>query len=119
MDVHDADLQDPDAGKDVLEATHHAAAGLALVWADSRYRGSFVRFAEEELGVVVEIVTRRPDAEGFHLLARRWIVERTFSWLQKCRRLVRDYEELAESSKAWIYLAMSRLYLRHLARFSY
>jgi putative transposase len=115
VDVHDADLQDPDAGKDLLEVTKGEHPDLAKVWADGRYQGSFVDFAAEELGIEIEIVKRPADAKGFVLLARRWVVERTFAWLTKCRRLVRDYEQLAESSKAWIYLAMSRLYLHRLA----
>ncbi len=119
MDVHDADLQDPDAGADVLEVTKGEHPGLALVWADARYRGAFVDFAAEHLGIAVEVVSKDPQARGFVVLARRWVVERTFAWLMKCRRLVRDYEELVESSKAWLYLAMSRLYLRRLARPAY
>jgi putative transposase len=115
MDVHDADLQDPDAGKDLLAVTKGEHRALAKVWADGRYRGSFVDFAKAELAIDVAIVRRPPEAKGFVLQARRWVVERTFSWLLACRRLVRDYEQLAESAKAWIYLAMSRLYLHRLA----
>lgn len=119
LDVHDADLQDPDAGADLLAATKGEHPDLALVWADARSRGAFVDFAADELGVGVAIVTRAPDSKGFVVQARRWVVERTFAWLLKCRRLVRDYEELAESSKAWLYLAMTRLYVRRLARFAH
>jgi putative transposase len=115
MDVHDADLQDPDAGKDLLEVTKGEHPTLALVWADARYQGSFAAFAAADLGIEVEIVTRPVGATGFVLLARRWVIERTFAWLLKCRRLVRDYEHLAESSIAWIYLAMARLYAHRLA----
>lgn len=118
LDVHDADLQDPDAGKDLVEVAKSAHPTLALLWADQRYQGSFEHYAAA-LDLTVEIVRRPKEATGFLLLARRWVVERTFAWLLKCRRLVRDYEELAESSKAWIYLAMSRLYLRRLARLAY
>lgn len=115
MDVHDADLQDPDAGKDLVEVTKGTYPTLAKLWADARYQGSFEDFAADELGIAVEIVRRPKAATGFVLLARRWVIERTFSWLTKCRRLVRDYEQLAESAKAWIYLAMTRLYLHRLA----
>src|SRR5213080_4514714 len=54
-------------------------------------------------------------APGFHVSPRRWVIERTFSWLYKCRRLAKDYERLEETVEAWIYLAMSRLMLRRLA----
>lgn len=115
LDVHDADLPDPEAGKDVLDVTKGEHPDLAKLWADGRYQGSFVAFAKDDLGIEVELVKRAPAAKGFVLLARRWVVARTFSWLLACRRLVRDYEQLAESSKAWIYIAMSRLYLHRLA----
>ena len=115
LDVHDADLQDPDAGKDVLEVTKGEHPDLTHVWADGRYQGSFVDFAKDALHIEVDIVQRDPGTKGFVLLARRWVIERTLAWLVKCRRLVRDYEQLAESSKAWIYLAMSRIYLHRLA----
>ena len=88
---------------------------LEKVWADARYEGSFVEWARETFGVAVEVVRKLEDQSSFVVLARRWVVERTLAWLGKCRRLARDYEELAETSEAWIYLAMSRLYLRRLA----
>ena len=74
-----------------------------------------VDWAQEKLEVVVEVVRKLENQVGFVVAARRWVVERTFAWLLKCRRLVRDYEELAETVEAWIYIAMSRLYLRRLA----
>lgn len=117
LDVHDADLQDPDAGQDLVAVAKGEHPDLKHLWADARYRGRFEDRAAE-LGVTVEVVRRDPGVKGFQLLPRRWVVERTFAWLGKCRRLTRDYEALAESSKAWIYLAMSRLYLRRLARFA-
>jgi transposase len=114
--VHDADIPDPDGGCDVLRCAAAAHPALALVWADGRYAGPFVDWAQERFGIAVEIVRRPADAVGFVLVARRWVVERTFAWLLKCRRLSRDYEELAETTEAWIYLAMTRLYLRRLSR---
>jgi transposase len=114
--VHDADVQDPDGGCDVLRCAKARHPGLDLAFADSRYAGSFVDWAAETLGVVVKVVRPAPDQAGFVVHARRWVVERTFAWLLKCRRLVRDYEELAETTEAWIYLAMTRLYLIRLAR---
>ena len=113
--VSSADLQDPDGGLDVLAAAKAEHPRLAKVWADSRYQGGLVDWAKEKLQVVVEVVRKLENQVGFVVAARRWVVERTFAWLLKCRRLVRDYEELAETVEAWIYIAMSRLYLRRLA----
>jgi putative transposase len=113
--VHDAHIQDPDGGRDVLQFAKAEHPGLEKVWADARYAGSFVDWARERLGVAVEVVRRLQDQAGFVVLARRWVVERTFAWLGKCRRLSKDYEELPETTEAWIYLAMSRIYLRRLA----
>ena len=89
---------------------------LEKVWADARYQGGFVDWAEDKLQVAVEVVRRLEDQVGFAVLARRWVAERTFAWLGKCRGLARDYEELPETTEAWIYLAMSRIYLRRLAQ---
>ena len=114
--VHDADIQDPDGGCDVLRAAQAQHPTLERVWADRRYAGSFVEWAAETLGIVVEVVQKAKGQVGFVVHARRWVVERTFSWLLKCRRLARDFEELAETTEAWIYLAMTRLYLIRLAR---
>jgi len=118
LDVLPADVQDPIAGQDLLEVAKQEHPRLALLWADGRYQGGF-EDCGQDLGVQVAVVRRDPGVKGFQLLPRRWVVERTFAWLGKCRRLVRDYEHLVESSTAWIYLAMSRLYLHHLARFAY
>ena len=62
-----------------------------------------------------EVVKRNDDLKGFHVLPRRWVVERTFGWLNNYRRLSKDYEELPSTSESLIYLAMSRLMLRRLA----
>ena len=113
--VHDADIQDPDGGRDVLLFGKESHPRLEKVWADGRYEGSFVDWARDKLGVAVEIVRRLEGQVGFVVLPRRWVVERTFAWLSKCRRLARDWEELLETTEAWIYLAMSRIYLRRLA----
>lgn len=112
--VHEADEQDPEAGKGVLQVTKLEHPQLELVWADERYR-ALVAWAQERLGLVVEIV-EKVRLPGFHLSPRRWVIERTFAWFGKCRRLSKDYEYLEESSEAWLHIAMIRLYLRRLAR---
>lgn len=70
----------------------------------------------EHCGWLVEIVKRSDDAKGFVVLPRRWVVERTFGWLYRFRRLSKDYEVLPETSEAWIYAAMVRIMLQRLAR---
>jgi putative transposase len=88
---------------------------LELIWADGGYRGELVAWVEETLGVTLEIVEKPKDTNGFQVLPKRWIVERTFAWLVRQRRLARDYERLPETSEAFIYVAMIRLMLRKLA----
>jgi putative transposase len=112
--VHEADIQDPEGGKDVLRQAKAAHPQLVLVWADQMYR-SLVDWAHEKLGIVVEIVEKSP-LPGFHIAARRWVVERTFAWFGKNRRLSKDYEYLEESGDAWLDISIIRLFLRRLAR---
>lgn len=90
---------------------------LRLLWVDGGYTGK--AFAQWVRGLLpkleVEVVKRSDATAGFKVLPRRWVVERTFGWLMRQRRLVRDYETTATSAEAWIYLAMIRLQLRRLA----
>jgi transposase len=101
---------------------------LRHLWLDAGYAGALATWIEQHLGWTVEIVKRsrrwvwvRADEEppplptGFEVLPRRWVVERTFGWLGRQRRLSKDYEALPATSEAWIYLAMSRLMVRRLA----
>lgn len=90
---------------------------LVLIWADGGYTGQdFCDWVLEHCGWLVEIVKRSDDADGFVVLPRRWVVERTFGWLYRFRRLSKDYEVLSETSEAWIYAAMVRIMLQRLAR---
>ena len=90
---------------------------MRLLWVDGGYCGK--PFAQWVKGLrrklVVEVVKRFDDVEGFRVLPRRWVVERTFGWLMRQRRLVRDHETTQASAEAWIYLAMIRIQLRRLA----
>jgi putative transposase len=92
---------------------------LQLIWADGAYAGSLISwlsaFTKSVGSWVLEIVKRPAEAKGFVLLPRRWIVERTFAWLSKYRRLSKDYEETTRSSEAWIYVAMTHIMVRRLA----
>ena len=89
------------------------------MWADGGYANavdnSLLAWAKEKLGVLLEIVKRSDDVKGFQVLPRRWVVERTFGWLVRNRRLARDYERLTTNSEAMIKLAMIRLMAIRLA----
>ena len=92
-------------------------AWLQLVWADGGYNAHQVReAAAKSPGLRVEIVKRSDDLKGFVVLPRRWVVERTFSWLGRNRRLAKDYENLAAALAAFVTLAAIQLGLRRLAR---
>jgi putative transposase len=112
--VHGADLQDRDGGRYLVAEARERLEQLAKVWADGGYRGKFVDWVREQTGWTVEVVLRAADAVGFEVLPRRWVVERTFAWIGRCRRLSKDYEELTGNSEGFIYLAMIHLMLRRL-----
>ena len=127
--VHPASIADRDGARLVLEGCGERFPGLAKLWVDAGYRGRFVTWAREERGLDVAVVTRPrpwvrvPEGEeppplpvGVRVQPRRWVVERTFAWLGRNRRLSKDYEALPASEEAWIYLAMSRLMLARLAK---
>ena len=112
--VHAASLQDRVAARLVLAGLAGRFARLRLIWADGAYLGPPVALAAA-LGWVLQIVRRTDDRPGFRPLPRRWVVERTFAWLGRYRRLSKDYEELPASSEAMIRLAMTHLMLRRLS----
>jgi putative transposase len=90
---------------------------LKKIWADGAYTGEkLARWCKEQGGWELEIVERSADTEGFAVLPHRWIVERTFGWLMRNRRLSKDYERKVQSSETFIEVAMIRLMLRRLAR---
>jgi putative transposase len=114
--VHTADIQDRDGAKLVLEQAKGKYVRLALIWADGGYAGQLIAWVKTTCNWVLEIVKRTDPMQGFVLLPHRWVVERTFAWLGKYRRLSKDYEALPETSEAMIYAAMSHLMLRRLAK---
>lgn len=114
--VHAANIQDRDGAKQVLNEVKDGLPRLRLIWADGGYAGQLIDWVKENCGWVLEIVKRDPDAKGFQVLPRRWVVERTFGWLGRYRRLSKDYEYLPETSEAFIRIAMTRLMLRRLTR---
>jgi putative transposase len=112
-----ADIQDWDGAEDLFLRSRPACPRLELVWADGAYgRNDLPGWTEEACGWRLEVVGRPAGAQGFVVVPRRWAVERTFAWLGRNRRLAKDYEELAETTEAWCYAAMTRLMLRRLTR---
>ena len=142
--VHSAKVPDAEGIRLLLEPVRDRLGRLSHLWVDAGYQGRGKRWAEEVVGLSVEVV-RKPQkpvpeevaerwarewakegkevdwqglmpSKGFKVLPRRWVVERTFSWLGQNRRMSKDYERLPESSEAFVYAAMSRLMARRLAR---
>jgi len=128
--VHPAGRHDRVGAKQVLRALDAAFPHLERIWADQGYAGALREWTRQQTGIELEVVypwwrqIKRyfPDmleplgvAKGFHVLPRRWVVERTFAWLGRYRRLSKDYERLCATTEALIHIAMSRLMLRRLA----
>jgi putative transposase len=114
--VHAADIQDRDGAKLLLQEMIGKCPNLKLIWADGGYAGKLVEWTKQLCGWVLEIVKRTDDMKGFKLLPHRWVVERTFGWLGRYRRLSKDYEELTDTSEAIIRIAMINLMLHRLCK---
>lgn len=112
--VHPADIQDREGAYLVLEQAEAQTTRVQQLWADAAYRGAFARWVTAAWGWTIAIGQRPPDTVGFAVQPRRWVVERTFGWLGRCRRLSKDYEEYPVTSETWIALAMCALLLRRL-----
>lgn len=118
--MHAATSQDREGAKRVLQhlvlfPLVHRCPRLPVIWADGGSAGQLVDWPLTLGHWLLAIVKKDGQTPGFRVLPRRWVVERTFAWLGRCRRLSKDYEALPESSEAMIYLAMIRLMLRRLA----
>jgi transposase len=117
--VHPASVQDRDGIGPALAGVRPLFPFIERIFADGGYRGPKARAAVRALGEwELEIVERPPEARGFEVLPERWVVERTFGWLGRCRRLAKDYENLDRFAVAYILLAMIRLMLRRITRLS-
>ncbi len=114
--VHTADIQDRDGAKLVLDIVRSKLPRLRLIWADGGYAGQLIDWVRDGCHWVLDIIKRSDSQRGFVVLPRRWVVERTFGWLGRYRRLSKDYEELPRTSEAMIYGAMIHLMIRRLAR---
>ncbi len=114
MVVHSAGIQDRDGAKLVLACCKEQYPRLERIWADGSYRGQLVEWVKNEHGWTLQIVEKLPGQKGFQVLPRRWVVERTFAWLGRYRRLAKDYDLLPQTSEAFIYLAMTHIMLKRL-----
>jgi putative transposase len=143
--VHSAKVHDEDGIKLLLESARIELSRLKHLWVDAGYRGRGRKWAEEVLGLSVEVVRKPPKPvpekvakiwaeewakaegkkgawqrlmppRGFRVLPRRWVVERTFAWICHNRRMAKDYERLCATGEAFVYAAMTRLMVRRLAR---
>ena len=107
-----ANIQDRDGARQLLAKVFRVYGSVRCLWADGGYAGALVGWVQRVSRCVLEIVRRSDTVRGFTVLPRRWVVERTFAWLGRFRRLNRDYERRADVAEAMVYLAMSRLMLR-------
>jgi putative transposase len=116
--VHPANIQDRDGAKLVFAKAKLLGSWprMERVWADGGYAGKLIAWVSSFCLWVLEIVKRTDDVKGFKLLPKRWVVERTFSWLSNYRRLSKHYEYWNETGEAMIHLAMIHLMLRRLTR---
>jgi len=118
--VHEAGIQDRDGAVPVLQSIRRFYPFLRHVFADGGYAGDKLRQALKGKGDWTIVVIRRCDTQkGFRILPRRWVVERTFAWLGRCRRLAKDWEATVESSTAWTLIAHIRFLVRRIARHCY
>lgn len=111
--VHAASMQELAGAKEVFaKLDHELVSSLKKVWADGAYTGTLIDWVKETLDVILEIVKRDKQQTGFVVLPKRWVVERTFAWLGRYRRLSKDYEHCTKSSEAMIYLASIDMMLK-------
>jgi transposase len=114
--VTGANVQDRDAARLLLWALRATFPTIRLLWADGGYSGQLVAWAATILGLTVEIVRKLTGQIGFQVLPRRWVAERTFAWINRCRRTVRDYERLPAHHAAMVQWSMVIIMTRRLAR---
>jgi putative transposase len=113
--VTPADVQDRDAAKTLWEKVQGQLPRLLVVWADAAYAAT-VAWALATCQFVLTTILRPLGVQGFVVLPKRWIVERTFGWFVRYRRLSKDYEANPKNNEAWIYLAMIHRMSRHMLR---
>jgi putative transposase len=109
-----ASVQDRDGARQIFKRMRGLCKKLRVIWVDGAYRGELIEQARQRWRLWLRPVLRSDEQKGFVVLPRRWVVERTFSWLNPYRRLSKDYEVLPETSETLIYIAMTRIMLRRL-----
>ena len=115
--VHTADIQDRDGAPLVLREIIKRFPWLRHIFADGGYAGDKLKDALRRIGKwTIEIIKRSDAAKGFEVLPRRWVVERTLAWLNRNRRLAKDFEQTIASATAWLFIASVQLFTRRLAR---
>jgi transposase len=115
--VSPGDVQDRHMIAPLLAIARKRFPSIKKAIADGGYQGKpTADEVKQEAGIPLEIVKRSDTAKGFHVLPKRWIVERTYGWMGRCRRLAKDYENLTRSHVGFIILAMIRLMLRRIVR---
>jgi transposase len=116
--VHSADIQDRDGAVVALKTVLRRWPWLRHIFADGGYAGPKLQAALRKVAkFTLQIVKRTDKAKGFEVLPRRWVVERTFAWLGRCRRLAKDWEKSIASAEAWMLIAHIRILTRRLARY--
>ena len=114
--VHAADIQDRDGARLLFKRLWEETQDkIQKIWADGAYRGDLIDWVQESLDVVLDVVERDEDQDGFEVLPRRWVVERTFAWLGRYRRLSKDYERCTHSSEGVIYIASIQTMAKRIA----
>jgi transposase len=117
LQVHAADIQDRDGAVGVLRSIRYLCPWLRHIFADGGYAGDKLRLELAPIGRwTIEVIKRSDSVSGFEVLPRRWVVERTFAWLGRCRRLTKDFEATIASAVAWVLLAHIRLLTRRIVR---
>lgn len=114
--VHSAGISDKEGARQLVQWATYSLPRLFVIYADQAYQGLWLEWLGKVYTWSMHIIRRAPGTKGFVVLPKRWIVERTFAWLGRYRRLNKDYEYLTCSSEAFVYLAMTHLMLRRLSR---
>ena len=116
VSVHPADVQDRDGARELLRTARRSFPFVERIFADAGYQGPKMAKVVAETGRWLLAIVKRSDAHRFVVLPKRWIVERTFAWISRNRRLARDYERYARTVAAFVRLAMIRIMLKRLTR---
>lgn len=113
--VTSANVQDRDGARLLLARLDDSAKKLTKIWVDGGYRGVLLEWVKLNFRFILEVILRSDDEKGFVVLPKRWVVERTFAWLDKNRRMSKDYERYCRTSETFAHIAMTRLMLNRLA----